>query len=133
MGSYCDELRVLLKDCVQRQLMSDVPLGAFLSGGLDSSSIVATMSELGVGHIATYAIGFGADDAFHSELHKAREIAKLFGTDHHEIVVEPNVADLMKPLIWHLDEPFTDTSFLVTYLVSKLARESVTVDRKSVV
>jgi asparagine synthase (glutamine-hydrolysing) len=125
--AWTEEVRALLDDSVRRQLMSDVPLGAFLSGGIDSSSIVATMSRLGVEKISTYAIGFGADDAFHSELPKAASVAKQFGTDHHEIMVEPNVADLFKPLIYHLDEPFTDTSFVVTYLVSRLARETVTV------
>ncbi len=112
---------------VSRQLMSDVPLGAFLSGGLDSSAIVASMRHLGVGTISTYAIGFGADDAFHSELGKAARVAEHFETDHHEILVEPQVADLFEPLVYHLDEPVTDTSFVVTYLVSKLARETVTV------
>ncbi|QDT46425.1 Asparagine synthetase [glutamine-hydrolyzing] 1 [Symmachiella dynata] len=127
LGDWCEQLRELLEDAVRLQLMSDVPLGAFLSGGLDSSSIVAMMHELGVGNISTYAIGFGGEDAFHNELSKAAIVAKKFETDHHEIVVEPNVTELMYPLIEHLDEPITDTSFLVTYLVSKMARESVTV------
>jgi len=125
--AWCEELRALLEDAVRLQLMSDVPLGAFLSGGLDSSSIVAMMHQLGVSNISTYAIGFGGEDAFHNELSKAAIVAKKFETDHHEIVVEPNVTELMYPLIEHLDEPITDTSFLVTYLVSKLARETVTV------
>ena len=107
--------------------MSDVPLGAFLSGGLDSSSIVASMRRLGTRDVSTYAIGFGSEDVFHSELDKAGRVAKLLETDHHEIVVEPDVATLLEPLIYHLDEPVTDTSFLVTYLVSRLARERVTV------
>ncbi len=123
----CEELRALVDDAVRRQLMSDVPLGAFLSGGVDSSSIVATMRRLGVGRVSTYSIGFGGADAFHSELSLAAETAQAFHTDHHEIVVEPNVAELLFPLVRQLDEPITDTSFLVTYLVSKLARESVTV------
>jgi len=126
-ASWCEELRSLLDDSVRRQLMSDVPLGAFLSGGIDSSAIVATMRRLGVGHIATYSIGFGKEDKFHNELDKARIVSRAMETDHHEIVVEPDATELMAPLIWHLDEPFTDTSFLVTYLVSKLARDTVTV------
>ena len=125
--SWCEALRELLDDAVRRQLMSDVPLGAFLSGGLDSSAIVATMNKIGAGNISTYAIGFGGKDAFHSELSKAAMVARLFETDHHEIVVEPKVTDLLFPLIEKLDEPITDTSFLVTYLVSKLAKETVTV------
>ncbi len=124
---WCEELRSLLDDAVRCRLMSDVPLGAFLSGGVDSSAIVATMHRLGVENISTYAIGFGRDDAFHSELDRARSVARAYHTDHHEIVVDPNVADLMAPLIHYLDEPFADTSFLVTYLVSKLARQTVTV------
>lgn len=127
VDDWCAQLREMLEDAVRLQLMSDVPLGAFLSGGLDSSSIVATMYRLGVGNISTYAIGFGGEDAFHNELSKAAIVAKKFETDHHEIVVEPNVTELMYPLIEHLDEPITDTSFLVTYLVSKLAQETVTV------
>jgi asparagine synthase (glutamine-hydrolysing) len=125
--SWCEELRDMLDDAVRIRLMSDVPLGAFLSGGIDSSAIVATMHRLGVGKISTYAIGFGGRDAFHNELEKAAEVARLFETDHHEILVEPDVAQLMFPLVEHLDEPVTDTSFIVTYLVSRLARESVTV------
>ena len=124
---WCEELRSLVDDAVSRQLMSDVPLGAFLSGGVDSSSIVATMKKLGVSRVSTYSIGFGGEDSFHSELSDAASTAKAFGTDHHEIVVSPKVSELLAPLIRHLDEPVTDTSFLVTYLVSKLARESVTV------
>jgi asparagine synthase (glutamine-hydrolysing) len=124
---WCEEVRMLVDDAVRRQLMSDVPLGAFLSGGIDSSSIVATMHRLGVPRISTYSIGFGGEDAFHNELEKAAIVSRQFDTDHHEIVVEPNVAELLSPLIRHLDEPVTDTSFLVTYLVSRLARETVTV------
>lgn len=126
-AEWCEEIRELTDDAVRRQLMSDVPLGAFLSGGVDSSGIVATMRHLGVDRINTYAIGFGAEDAYHSELSKAASVAGLFGTNHHEILVEPDAADLMPRLIQFLDEPMTDTSFIVTYLVSQLARESVTV------
>lgn len=121
------ELEACLDACVKRQMVSDVPLGAFLSGGIDSSAIVGGMAHSGASSISTYAIGFGAEDAFHSELDKARAVAELFATDHHEIVVEPDAAALFEPLIRQLDEPVTDTSFLVTYLVSKFARETVTV------
>ena len=85
------------------------------------------MAHSGAAQLSTYAIGFGAEDAFHSELDKARAVADIFGTDHHEIVVEPDAAALFEELIRQLDEPVTDTSFLVTYLVSRFARESVTV------
>lgn len=126
-AEWCDEIRALLDDSVRRQLMSDVPLGAFLSGGIDSSAIVSTMRHLGVDRINTYAIGFGAEDSFHNELSKAAAVARQFETNHHEILVDPDVADLMPQLVAFLDEPMTDTSFLVTYLVSRLARETVTV------
>jgi asparagine synthase (glutamine-hydrolysing) len=125
--SWCEQLRWLVDDAVRRQLMSDVPLGAFLSGGVDSSSIVATMSRLGVARISTYSIGFSGADAFHSELADAAYTARLFGTDHHEIVVEPRASELLEPLVRQLDEPMTDTSFIVTWLVSRLARETVKV------
>ncbi|MFN7804144.1 MAG: asparagine synthase (glutamine-hydrolyzing) [Planctomycetaceae bacterium] len=127
VGDWCDELRGLVDDSVRRQLMSDVPLGAFLSGGVDSTAIVATMRRLGMRDISTYSIGFGGADAFHSELSDAAETARQLDTRHHEIVVEPDVASLFHPLIEQLDEPITDTSFVVTYLVSKLARENVKV------
>jgi asparagine synthase (glutamine-hydrolysing) len=127
MEDWSGELLLTLDQAVKSQMMSDVPLGAFLSGGLDSSAIVASMRHLGVDNISTYAIGFGDEDSYHSELGKAERVAKLFETNHHPIVVNPDVAELMHPLIHHMDEPITDTSFLVSYLVSKMARESVTV------
>ncbi|MCY2966886.1 MAG: asparagine synthase (glutamine-hydrolyzing) [Planctomycetota bacterium] len=126
-AEWCSEIQAMVDDAVRRQLMSDVPLGAFLSGGVDSTAIVATMKRLGMERISTYSIGFGGQDAFHSELSDAAQTAATLGTDHHEIVVEPDVAKLFYPLIEQLDEPITDTSFVVTYLVSKLARESVKV------
>ncbi|MBR9910200.1 MAG: asparagine synthase (glutamine-hydrolyzing) [Gammaproteobacteria bacterium] len=126
-AAWKDELEACLDACVKRQMVSDVPLGAFLSGGIDSSAIVGAMAHSGIADIKTYAIGFGAEDAFHNELDKARAVSDIFGTDHHEIVVEPDAAALFEQLIRQLDEPVTDTSFLVTYLVSRFARESVTV------
>ena len=126
-SQWCEELRALLDDAVERQLVSDVPLGAFLSGGIDSTAIVTSMHHLGTADISTYAIGFGAEDSFHDETKKARLVARAIGSHHHEILVEPDVTELIDPLVYHLDEPVTDTSFIVSYLVSKLARESVTV------
>lgn len=124
---WSEEVADLLDTCVKSQLVSDVPLGAFLSGGLDSSAIVGAMQHAGVADIATYAIGFEGKDAFHNELNKASAVAKRFDTKHHEIVVSSEAADLLEPLTYQLDEPCTDTSFIVTYLVSKLARNSVKV------
>jgi asparagine synthase (glutamine-hydrolysing) len=77
--------------------------------------------------VKTYSIGFEGPDAFYNELPYARTVARAFGTDHHEIVVKPEVADLLPRLVWHLDEPLADSAFITTYLVSRLARESVTV------
>ena len=122
-----DRLREALRCSVERELVSDVPLGAFLSGGLDSSSIVELMTELTGGPVNTYAIGFGEADRFHSELGDARRMAHRCQTNHHEILAEPDAASLVPRLVSHLDEPLSDSSFIVTYLVARLARETVTV------
>jgi asparagine synthase (glutamine-hydrolysing) len=124
---YADELRRHLREAVRRRLVSDVPLGAFLSGGIDSSSVVAMMArELSAGSVKTFSIGF-AERSFDESEH-ARRVARHFGTDHHEDVftasalldVLPDVADV-------LDEPFADPSVLPTYLLSRFTRGSVTV------
>ena len=94
---------------------------------MDSSSIVAIMSKLTNGPINTYAIGFEEQNEFHNELDDAKAVAKMFQTNHHEILVKPNVIDLLPKLISHMDEPVADSSVIVTYLVSKLAQESVKV------
>ncbi|MFQ6084061.1 MAG: asparagine synthase (glutamine-hydrolyzing) [Candidatus Aminicenantia bacterium] len=122
---YCDELYHLLKESVKLRLLSDVPLGCFLSGGIDSSSIVGLMSELGVKPIKTFSIGF--EEVSYNELKYARLIAQKFQTEHHEFTIKPEVIDLTEKLINHLDEPFGDFSIFPTYLVSKIAREYVTV------
>jgi asparagine synthase (glutamine-hydrolysing) len=116
-----------LRCAVERQLVSDVPLGAFLSGGLDSSSLVSLMTDVTGGTVSTYSIGFEGKDRFHSELDDARVVADYFGTRHHEIVVKPSVASLLPQLVYHLDQPLADSSFLVTYLVSTLASQTVKV------
>lgn len=116
-----------IRAAVERQLVSDVPLGAFLSGGLDSSSLVALMTAVTGGPVNTYSIGFEGADRFHSELEDAKHIAERFGTNHHEILVKPEVADLLPRLVHHLDQPLADSSFLVTYLVSTLASRTVKV------
>jgi len=115
----------LLKDAVQVRLMSEVPLGAFLSGGVDSSVVVALMSELMEQPVKTFSIGFEEDD--YSELPYARQVAQRFGTDHHEFLVKPDLIAVLPQLVWAFDEPFADSSMLPTYYVSKLAREHVTV------
>ena len=114
---------------VRMQMVSDVPIGAFLSGGVDSSAVVAHMARATGQPIKTYAIGFegGAAEDLYNELPYARRVAELFGTDHHEIVVRPDVVGLLPRLLWHMDEPIADSAFITTYLVSEFARRDVTV------
>src|SRR5437763_2130876 len=120
-----ERTRALLTDAVQVRLMSDVPLGAFLSGGIDSSVVVALMSQMMAQPVKTFSIGF-ADDAY-NELPYARQVAQHFGTEHHEFVVGPDLVSVLPQLVWAYDEPFADPSMLPTYYVSKLAREFVKV------
>jgi asparagine synthase (glutamine-hydrolysing) len=120
-----ERTRALLKDAVQVRLMSDVPLGAFLSGGVDSSIVVGLMSELMSQPVKTFSIGF--EDETENELPYARRVAEYFGTDHHEFVVKPELVSVLPHIAWGYDEPFADPSMLPTYYVSKLAREFVTV------
>ncbi len=114
-----------LRRAVRRQLMTDVPLGAFLSGGLDSSALVYWMREEGADPLRTFSIGFDAPD--YDELPYAREVARTLGTDHHEEVLTPDLSSLVEDVTAHLDEPLGDVSALPTYLVSRVARRSVTV------
>jgi asparagine synthase (glutamine-hydrolysing) len=120
-----DELYEKLKEAVKVRLISDVPLGAFLSGGIDSSAIVGLMHELGVSPIRTFSIGF--EDATYDELAHARRISQKFHTDHEEFILKPQALELTEKLVHHLDEPFGDFSIFPTYLVSKMAREHVKV------
>jgi len=122
-----ERLYALLGDSVRHQMIADVPLGAFLSGGFDSSGIVHLMSELDSRPVNTYSIGFGKGFDEYNELDAAGRFARDYRTSHHEILVTPDVADLLPKLVGALDEPVADSSFLVTYLVAKLARETVTV------
>ncbi len=114
---------------VHMQMVSDVPIGAFLSGGVDSSAVVAAMARHSAQPIRTYAIGFegGAAEQLYNELPYARRVAQLFGTEHHEIVVKPDVVGLLPKLLWHMDEPVADSAFITTYLVSEFARHDVKV------
>lgn len=124
-GDAIDALRAALRKAVVSQMMSDVPLGAFLSGGIDSSTLVAFMSEASAQPINTFSMGF--DDGSYNELAYAREVATAFGTHHRERTVTPDLIPLFDKLIVHLDEPFADVSMFPTYMVSSLAREHVTV------
>ncbi|MDZ7271247.1 MAG: asparagine synthase (glutamine-hydrolyzing) [candidate division KSB1 bacterium] len=120
-----EELVSLLGDAVQMRLMSDVPLGAFLSGGLDSSSVVAMMSRSMDRPVKTFSIGFS--EASYNELDYARTVAHAFGTEHHEEIITPDAVSLTETLIAHLDEPLGDFSIFPTYMVSKMTRQYVTV------
>ncbi len=122
---WSESIREELCEATRIRLMSEVPLGAFLSGGVDSSSVVAMMSKIMDRPVTTCSIGFTAQKYDESEF--ARQIATQFQTDHHEDVVEPKALEVIDKLVWHYDEPFADSSSLPTYYVSKIARQYVTV------
>ena len=114
-----------MAEAVRIRLISDVPLGALLSGGTDSSTVVALMARASSTPVKTFSIGFSHDDF--DEAHYARIVAKHFGTEHHELILEPNVLETVEKLTCSLEEPFGDSSMLPTYYVSCMAREHVTV------
>jgi asparagine synthase (glutamine-hydrolysing) len=114
---HCDATRI--------RLMTDVPLGAFLSGGIDSSSVVAMMNHLMKRAVITCSIGFKEEK--YNEAEYARQVSQLFSTDHHEETVQPNAIEIVDKLTWHYDEPFADSSAIPTFYVSKIARRHVTV------
>jgi asparagine synthase (glutamine-hydrolysing) len=118
-------VRSLLGDAVARRTVADVPVGAFLSGGVDSSAVVATLAQLSPEPVRTFTIGFG--DERYDERRYARMVAQRYGTEHHEFVVTPDAVALIERLIWHHDQPFGDSSAIPTYLLSELTREHVTV------
>lgn len=126
---WVDELLAELERAVTEQMVSDVPLGAFLSGGIDSSSIVGYMAKNSTEPVRTYAIGFdtGSAGAFFNELPFAKQVADIYKTQHKEIVVRPDVVRLMPKLLWHMDEPIADSAYITTFLVSEFARKDVTV------
>ncbi len=124
-GEWIEALREKLREAVRIRLISEVPLGAFLSGGIDSSTVVALMSQVQSAPVKTFSIGFKEEDF--SELVYARQVAERFGCEHHEFVVEPDAIEVLPKLAWEFDEPFADSSAIPTYYVSKLAREHVTV------
>jgi asparagine synthase (glutamine-hydrolysing) len=115
----------LLREAVRARLMADVPLGAFLSGGIDSSAVVALMSELASEQVKTFSIGFDEQDF--SELEHARRVAKRFATDHHEFIVRPDAVEVLPTLVRHYGEPYADSSAIPTYYLAKMTRRHVTV------
>lgn len=119
-------VRELVTEAVRKRLIADVPLGAFLSGGIDSSIVVGIMSRLMREPVRTFSIGFSKDHRF-DETSYARLASRRFGTTHTEFVVEPAAVDLVERLVWHHDGPFADSSAIPTYLLSRLTRQHVTV------
>jgi asparagine synthase (glutamine-hydrolysing) len=122
---WIERLQAGLADAVQSHLVADVPVGAFLSGGMDSSAVVALMARASSAPIRTFSIGF--DEADYDELAYARQVAARYGTDHYELVVKPRALEVLPRLAWHFDEPFADASAIPTYYVAKITREHVTV------
>ena len=120
-----EKTEAMIDEAVKRRLISDVPLGCFLSGGVDSSAVVAFMRRHITGDLKTFSIGF--EEQTHNELPYARQVAKLFETNHQDFIVRPDAIDVLPKLVWHFDEPYADSSALPTYYVSKMTREYVTV------
>ncbi len=122
---YRERLGALLEEAVRLRLVADVPLGAFLSGGIDSSAVVALMCRTSAGRVKTFSIGF--EEAAFDELEHARRVARHLGTEHTEQVVRPRALELLPRLVRQLDEPFADASAIPTYYVAEMARRHVTV------
>jgi asparagine synthase (glutamine-hydrolysing) len=120
-----EEALDILKDSVRLRLVSDVPVGFFLSGGVDSSAVVALASEASGQRLETFSIGF--DEARYDEREYARYVAKKFGTRHHEFLLEPGSVEIIERIAWHTDEPFADSSALPTWYLSRLTRQHVKV------
>ena len=125
MAEAEQELETALRGAVNSHLVSDVPLGLFLSGGVDSTSVLAFMSELSTGPVKTFTANLG--DNVTGDVASARQAAKHFGVDHHEVMIEPTDAGLIEKLVWHLDQPIGDPAVLPTYLLSQAAKKQVTV------
>jgi asparagine synthase (glutamine-hydrolysing) len=124
-AELADRLLAELREAVRLRMIADVPVGAFLSGGIDSSAVVALMSEASSRPVRTFSIGF-EEDAY-NELPFARLVAERYRTDHHEFVVKPDAVDVLPELVWHYNEPYADSSAVPTYYLSKLTRQHVTV------
>jgi asparagine synthase (glutamine-hydrolysing) len=118
-------LREVLTEAVRLRLISDVPLGAFLSGGIDSSIVVGIMAQLSATPVSTFSIGF--EESEYDELPHARRIAERCGTDHHEHIVRPDALEILPLLVKHYGEPFADSSAIPTFYVSQITRQNVTV------
>ncbi|WP_248963952.1 asparagine synthase (glutamine-hydrolyzing) [Sphaerisporangium perillae] len=124
-GAEEERLRELLLEATRIRMVSERPIGAFLSGGVDSSAVVAAMAMQSPGRVRTFCIGF--EDSRYDERHKARLVAERYGTDHHELVVTSSLLDILPRIAWHFDEPFADSSAVPSFYVAQLSREHVTV------
>jgi asparagine synthase (glutamine-hydrolysing) len=124
-GEASEQLMAELREATRLRLISDVPLGAFLSGGVDSSAIVALMAQQTSAPVKTFSIGFAEKDF--DEITYARAVAQQYGTDHREFVVRPDATEIFAELVWHYNEPYADSSAIPTYYLAKLTREHVTV------
>ena len=131
---WVERVRSEFERSVADHMVSDVPVGAFLSGGIDSSAVATMMARSSDQELATYSIGYRGGEVakYYNELPYAREVADKLGTHHNEIEVQPDVASLLPRLIWHLEEPISDSAILTTYLVSELAAKSVKVIQSGV-
>ncbi|HEX4139698.1 MAG TPA: asparagine synthase (glutamine-hydrolyzing), partial [Candidatus Methylacidiphilales bacterium] len=126
-AAYCQQIRDLLEDSVRLQLRSDVPLGVFLSGGVDSSAVVATMRRLGAEKIKTFSVGWDYGPEY-DEGRYARQVAAQFRTDHYEHRVTPQeFLDLLPDYVWHMDEPVQEAASIPLLALAKKARQEVTV------
>ncbi len=122
---YAELLWEKLEEATKLRMVSDVPLGAFLSGGIDSSAVVGVMSKISSSPVKTFSIGF--DEKSYSETKYAKIVAEHFGTDHHQFIVKPDIINIMPKLIWHYNEPFADSSMVATYYVAEQTKKYVTV------
>jgi asparagine synthase (glutamine-hydrolysing) len=121
----CDVIKMKLEESVELRLISDVPLGAFLSGGMDSSLIVGIMAKFSGRPVKTFSIGF--DEKDFDELAYAKLVSNHFGTEHHEFIVRPNAIEILPKLVWHYNEPFADSSAIPTYYVARMTKDFVKV------
>lgn len=125
LNEYKDHFLDLFKEAVSIRLRSDVPFGAFLSGGIDSSIVVAVMSGILEQPVKTFSIGFNEKE--YDELPFARMVAEKYNTDHHEFIVTPDIRDVLPKIVWHYNEPFADSSAVPTYYLAQMTRQHVTV------
>jgi asparagine synthase (glutamine-hydrolysing) len=125
LNEWCERIRSGLEESVKLRLISDVPLGAFLSGGVDSSLVVGIMATLSHQPVKTFSIGF--EEKEFDELEFGRLVSKHFSTEHHEFVVRPNAIEILPELVWYYNEPFADSSAIPTYYVAKMTKGFVKV------